>query len=171
MSETAREIIMREMTNDTNDMRVAGIIRGIVAKMAGKIVSRRIVSAVENAAPSWTVYYRREYGMTHLDVWGGDTGRPTYDKRASFLLCYDSEPTLSVAEFDRCNTWAGDAGAGERNRQRAKLLASDYPEQVDAAAAALIAAYEHLEKLTGYPVPDSSYLCGMARHIEPRRNY
>lgn len=114
--------ITESFNSEEESQRIHAIVREVVAKFSGKTVSKRIRNALTKAQPGWVVDYRPQYGMVHLDVYGGYTNRK-YDNRISFLLAYDSNPVIDMGRFDDHNASTGLA-AKARNEGRKNLLAS-----------------------------------------------
>lgn len=116
------EAITKSFNSEEESQRIHAIVREVVAKFSGKTVSKRIENAMAKARPDWVVYFRPQYGMFHLDIYGGDTNRKS-DNRISFLLAYNSSPVIDMDRFDDHNASTGSA-AKARNEGRKNLLAN-----------------------------------------------
>lgn len=138
--------IIESFNSEVESQRIHAIVREVVAKFSGKTVSKRIENAMAKARPDWVVYFRPQYGMYHLDIWGGDTNRQS-DNRISFLLAYDSKPVIDLDQFDKYNASTGSA-AKARNEGRKNLLASRMTlAKIAHATNSAIAARETLDGL------------------------
>lgn len=127
----------------------------LVDKFHGKKITKRLVTILQKAHPSWTVFYDNVYGTIRLSVWGGDSGRD-HSKRIDVLVAYekDIESYDSSVFPDRAVCYY--AGA-ERNEQRNAFLRSDDPEKLAIAMARLKAAKDVVQGfLTGSATTDST---------------
>ena len=76
-------------------------------KHEGKKITKRIASDLGKlpGMENYTVYYRHEFGMFHIIIWGKGL---KYDERFSALIGYDSEGSIlsmeKVREYNQCHT-------------------------------------------------------------------
>lgn len=98
-------------------------------KFNGKKITRRLATLIQNAHPSWTVYYDKSYGSVHLSIWGGDSGLDSFSDRMHILVGYEDDleeydpsifPKRAVCYY---------AGL-KRNEKRAAFLDSEDPTKL-----------------------------------------
>ena len=102
----------------------------------GKQITKRMATAIEKEHPDWTVYYKPDYGMYQINIWGGDSGRD-YNHYWQFFLGYESQGGIFTLEhFKDTNAGYGSA-AEKRNIERRRMLA--HPEELEEMARTFVA--------------------------------
>jgi hypothetical protein len=136
---TTREIIIEalkgEMESEDRDFDMFEILRKTFAPFEGKVITKRMETALKAALPEHTVYYRHEYDMRHMLVWGGGID---YAHRMHFLMAYDSDPVYREEAFKDHSACYGSAA---RKRASVILKHLNRPDQIDA----IVAAFEKIE--------------------------
>lgn len=84
-----------------------GKVLEVAEKWNGKKITKRFGADIQKAVESegYTVYYRPQYGMFHIDV--RYKAANTSDSNFSALIAYDSDPVVrleKVREHNRCYT-------------------------------------------------------------------
>lgn len=108
--------------SDKNDNELYNKALNIVKRFEGKTPSKRIATSFLKEYPELHAGYEHRYGMYFLNIYIPDNG-VSYTKK-SMLLCYDSDPVISIAKFEKQNTCFGNA-AIERNQLRREFIEND----------------------------------------------
>jgi hypothetical protein len=154
---TAREVVNAQLHAEQLRHDVVSAVVAVLEQHNGKKYSKRLLPALQEAAGE-ELYFSDEYGLQQLNT------RSYYQSRGNngwrLLLGHGTGcPIIDVDRIREHNACYLKAAA-ERNQARAALLATDWPEQLDAAATALKAAQLNYNQLMGgyIKTPDLFYL-------------
>ena len=151
-----KAIIQENINQDATNVKVFTDVANILTKFQGKKPSKLIANALVKAHPDYTVNWRTEYGMYHIEVWGQVINR-NYDNRISLLIAYDSNPVVDMDGYAKHSIAYGKA-AEERNQLRNELLQdNDKLMQIANAIDNLNACIDTYIKMVDYPNPDMYY--------------
>ncbi len=121
----------------------------ITTRLAAKVTSALLKA--HGATDDYEIHLTRYYGMTNLE-WGGHF-RTQGNRGGAILLSHDTKSApIAQRYLDDMTRYL--AAKHERNAQRKALLASDAPEQIDAALAMV---RKGNEILTAIHDADSNY--------------
>lgn len=93
------ESVTKQMESYILYTKILGIIELILQKFEGKRITKRIETAIQEALPSYTLYYGHPYLWYTLQVWDKNI---TFDQRMNLNLGYND--TFSMEEFKKNNT-------------------------------------------------------------------
>lgn len=121
-----KENIETILLSNLENTEIADKVLEVLKPFDGKTISKRMASAVQKALPEYTIYYKSDYGMFHINVWGNGI---SYNEMLSFLIGYETNTTFNFETFrDRfANCYLG--AAKERNNKRKLWLSSEYSIQ------------------------------------------
>ena len=161
--DAVRKLVEYRIEEETRALAIVQEIHGILkTKFHGKKLTKRLATVIQKAHPDWSVFYDRSAGMSlHLNVWGGDSGFPEFDKRMRILIAYDNEmEAYDSAVFpDRAVCYY--AGI-KRNKARAAFLNSRDPENLAIAMVRLKTAKDVVRSfLNGSASADSTGISGV----------
>jgi hypothetical protein len=141
-----KEALSDDYQRDAKSLALLDTLAAALKPFDGKPVSKRLATAVQKAMPEAQVYYRHEYGMFHISIWGTVQGEKVeFEKRREFLLGHERDgkaPVFTLGSLDASengtfygyNTWAG-SGAVRRMDQIRNQFANE--RQLEALASAL----------------------------------
>lgn len=126
-----RELVTKRIADEERRLEIVREIHDILRnKFDGKKITKRLATLIENAHPSWAVFYKRTgastFGMINLVIWGGDSGFPTHTDAMRVLVGYTNElesydpkifPERAVCYY----------AAVKRNKARRAFLDSEDP--------------------------------------------
>ena len=75
-------------------------IEKILEKFEGKQITKRIETEVKKQLPEYTIYYKHDYTMFQLVVWGNGID---YNKNKTFYFGYDSNPYVNMVKIRESN--------------------------------------------------------------------
>lgn len=119
-TEMIRDIIYDNLKREMQGVNYHREVTEVLKKFNGKKPTKHIANDFQKLHPDYAVNWRVEYGMFHLEFWGGSTGR-NYQDRYSMLIGYDTNPIVDVDKFQEFNASYGYA-AEKRNQEREQLL-------------------------------------------------
>ena len=147
-----RKLIESTMEN----VSLAELVRETLKPFDGKKITKRLATAVSEALPDHTVFYRNEYGTKALEIWGNGID---HRSRKAFTLGHDSEgPEFNHERFsgldsdglNGCHYYA----AQERNEKRhALLIANGWTSDMASAINDLREASARIDDLIEFPNP------------------
>lgn len=148
-----KAIIQENINQDATNVKVYTDVANTLTKFQGKKPSKLIANALVKEHPEYTVNWRTEYGMYHLEVWGKSIERD-FNNRISLLIAYDTNPVVDMAGYANHSIAYGKA-AEERNQLRNELLQdtkrlSEIAETIDT----LNLAISNYIMVIDYPNPD-----------------
>lgn len=144
---TTRETLQAAVDREQINHDIAKAVLALLAKHEGKKLTKRLLPAISEAVGE-DCWYGDTYGLQALESESyrrshGNTGVRFFLGRGEGCWTISSE---AFREENRCYLEA----AADRLAKHCALLASDWPERVDAAAAAVTAAQDAYRKLAGF---------------------
>lgn len=157
--QTTRQLIeaARQLEADHNS--IAEQMLGFLAKHEGKKLTRRILPKLSELLGQEVTLNDYTAGLVYLETDAYRRNQEACGPGAVKLLIPTAlgQTTLPVIDCEQIRERNSGylSAAVERNAKRGAQLASDYPERIDKAAAALQKAQAELKELTAWPCPDS----------------
>lgn len=143
---TTREVVNAQLQDEQLRHDIVAAVVAVLEQHNGKRYSKRLLPALQEAAGE-ELFFSDEYGLQKLVT------RSYYrtDGNAGWRLLLGHGTGCPVIDVDRIreSNTCYLAAAVERNKARANQLATDWPERLDAAAAALKAAQQAYNQLVG----------------------
>lgn len=153
--EKIQQCIREAQARDQFSSKLFERIRAALVPFDGKPISKRLATAAQKQLPEYTVYYRAEYGMFHLSIWGAGI---EYNDRREFLLGYDSTSAfiIGAAEDDKGsfyghNRWAWSAALERIQQCQAQLADTRTLQRLADAYEAKAQAERTIAEIQSYP--------------------
>lgn len=151
-----KAIIQDNINQDAVNVQVYNDAAKAIAKFQGKKPSKLIANTLAKEHPEYTVSWRAEYGMYHLEIWGITINRD-FNNRISLLIAYDSNPIVDMAGYAKHSIAYGEAAQERNNKRRALLADSQELARIAQAIDGLNKSIDKYVSLVDYPNPDSYY--------------
>lgn len=164
---TTREVLQAAVDREQLQHDIGKAVLAILAKHEGKKLTKRLLPAISEAVGE-DVWFGDTYGLQALE--SQSYRRSSGNAGIRFFLGHGTGcPVISTEAFKNHNNGYLDAAARRISENCAKL-ASDWPERVDEAAAAVKAAQDAYRELASFGKCSEASAIGKAHGFTSRNN-